>query len=520
MKILIYSKSKSGYFPIKFSSSAGEYIRIFIWLDFLSYCPIFQFLFTNQYAYFHTIHSENCTSSLIFINMSQTNTSKSASEHRGAFGGQPTDRNINSMGNNENNRNAPKKPLSFSNTVKASLFPKKDQAIIYPAIDGLQVKDYVVETGKLVNPQNIQFASRMSNNRICIYFNTKELVNRFIEKEGGITINQIFVPARKLIMPAKRIIVSNVSPCIPHHVLEEKIKEENIKIVSPISFIGAGIGVEQYKHVLSFRRQFFVAEESSGSIPSSLMISFDNEEYRVYLTDDQMRCFRCKETGHVAAKCMNTADEANILDETSENTAKRPPPSSTNTLDDDIPPLTQDSENEVRSEDENNTLETAKINQSPLKNSECAKPDSRDLSQDDTFRQPARPQKTSKAKRRKVDDSQSTDEEEQEDLQEIEVLWKKDNDYVIDFLNFTEFLRNVKGRDKPADIAKRYTSDLEGLIEIIKDARPLISKRATKERCRRLSSSLIKALQSQGKDISSLCRSSSIESISSEKSSY
>lgn len=448
------------------------------------------------------------------LNMNQTKQSERASDYRGASDKQPTDRNTSNV-SNENDGSEIRRPLSFSNTVKASLFPKKDQAIIYPAIDGLQVKDYVIETGKLVEPKNILFASRMSNGRICIYFSSKEVVNRFIEKEGGLTINDMFIQARKLIMPAKRIIVSNVSPCIPHHVLEEKLKQENIKVVSPVSFIGAGIGLDQYKHVLSFRRQFFVAEETAASVPSSLLIKFDDEEYRIFLTDDQMRCFRCREIGHVAARCTRADNETVIIPVRPENRGKRPPPSPSNTTEDDVFNLSQEPENDSGTED-NVSITEVDESQLIVPDAEGVMPTNEP--RNDIFRQPT---KLPKAKRIRVDRPSTDEEDGQDNLQEVEELWKKDNDYPIDFINFSEFMNKVKGSEKPAEIARRYTQDLEGLITVIKDARVLISRRATKQRCRRLIEALVKVLNKEGNNISCpLGRSSSQESVRSDRSSY
>lgn len=100
----------------------------------------------------------------------------------------------------------------------------------------------------------------MSNNRVCVYLSSKEVVQSFMVTHGaGINIADSFIPARRLITPAKRIVLSNVSPCIPHAIIEEALRSVKLKPVSPISFIGAGMGLEEYKHVMSFRRQVFIA---------------------------------------------------------------------------------------------------------------------------------------------------------------------------------------------------------------------------------------------------------------------
>lgn len=444
-----------------------------------------------------------------------------ASEHRGVPLSQPESETTKDVTKQTEISQSVNEPKSFSNTVKASLFPRKEQAIIYPAIDGLQVRDYVVETGKIVGPKNILFASRMSNNRICIYLTTKTLVESFVEKEGGITINDIYIPVRKLIIPARRFIVSNVSPCIPHHVLEERLKNEGVKLVSPVSFMGAGIGVDEYRHVLSFRRQFFATEDTTSSIPPTLLIKYDDEEYRVFLTDDQLKCFRCKEVGHVAAKCQYQLIETVSTFTSQRNPNKRPPPSSS--VPDEVPysPTEEDTPQNSRESNMDVTENISTDNHSrqisiPL------------VDEGNTFKAPKNPvnlprNPTKRAKLEKA--SPCLD----ENYDEIEVLWRDETDNVMSYIEFTEFLKKAKGKDKPIEIARRYTDNIAGLIDLIKNAKPLITNRAPKERCRRLVAALKKALLSEGVTTISppLSRTSSQESLamsqegeSSEQSSY
>lgn len=459
------------------------------------------------------------------------NNSEHASEHRGVperlpVAGTSTDVNA------RTESIMLKKPLSFSNTVKASLFPRKEEAIVYPAVEGLLIKDYVIETGKKVGPKNIRYVSRMSNNRVCIYFSSRQIVDQFIEKDGGVTINDIFVAARKLIMPAKRIIVSNISPCIPHHVLEDKLKELNVKLVSPISFLGAGIGLEDYKHVLSFRRQVFVAEETIDFVPSTMVIKYDSEECRVFLSDDQMRCFKCKEVGHIAAMC--TSEERSVVarEEISQG-RKRPPPSSFGTTEDEVTSPQQEKancEDDMRSQTVNEfemLSEDVEITQNEGNlasgvTTVLEPPKVPETQETTTFTRPSENRKKVKndAKRIKVDRLPSTERE--EDFHEIQSVWNDGSNYTIDFVNFTEFLRNVRGSDRPIEVARRYTNNIEGLVDLIKIVKPLIAARATKERCRRLIVALKKALILEGNDTLSppLSRSTSQESISSERSSY
>lgn len=173
--------------------------------------------------------------------LAETSTIQNASEHRGvqetsndlSNNGPSSSKNHTEMAQdtkNVSNQRPASSSTLFSNIVKTTKYPKKDQAIVFPAIDGITVKDIVYEMAEKIDPQNIRFASRMSNNHS----------DAFITDFSGVNIGDTFVTARKLITPAKRIILSNVSPCIPDFVIEDAFKAINLKTVTPITNIGAG----------------------------------------------------------------------------------------------------------------------------------------------------------------------------------------------------------------------------------------------------------------------------------------
>lgn len=421
------------------------------------------------------------------------NSTEVASEYRSV----PSCQSTSSVSNAQKLNTQPKK-MSFSGAVKASAFPRKEQAIIFPVIEGLQIRDYVVATGDLVDPKDILFASRMSNNRVCLYFSSKTIVNTFIEQHGGVEINDIFVPARKLILPAQRIILSNVSPCIPHEAIEENLKEKGLKLVSPISFIGAGIGIDKFRHVYSFRRQVFVAVDQTVEIPNSVSVVFEQEEYRIFLSDDKLRCFRCKEEGHIASNCLLPPPDFTIpgvsgkrsqpvMEGTSETTSLEVQRSVDLTEEPEVPDISQEDPDRLLYNTVSDPPAVARLS-----------------SQESDEIRPV-------SKKIKVD----VKPERAESYEEMEKFWQGDNEKPIDFVNFSQFLKQVKGSNRPLEIARVYTQDINGLIELLKNVQAFISERSIKERCKRLIVSLKKALMKEGNPISSppLSRSSSVSSL-------
>jgi hypothetical protein len=169
-------------------------------------------------------------------------------------------------------------PPTMSNTKS----PKKEQAIILAVTADLKLVDYVRPIANIVGAKHIIFASRISNNRICIYLDSVELVDSLIAQYKSVQINEYEVNIRRLITPSQRIILSNVCPSIPNEVLINEIKRIGYTTLSPMTHLRAGIRDEELTHILSFKRQIFVQPNDTITLPSSLVI---------------------KVQGHIASQC-------------------------------------------------------------------------------------------------------------------------------------------------------------------------------------------------------------------------
>lgn len=65
---------------------------------------------------------------------------------------------------------------------------------------------------------------------------------------------------------------------------------------SNIILICAAIQNHNYLHIMVFRRQLYVAIEENITLPSSLLITFQGNNFRIFI---------CKNTSHIAKKCSN-----------------------------------------------------------------------------------------------------------------------------------------------------------------------------------------------------------------------
>ena len=181
--------------------------------------------------------------------------------------------------------------------------PSRDQALVFNSIDGIPQRDYILAIGKIISPKNIVFVSRISNNRFCIFLSSKQILDLLLESTQYITINDQQIPIRRLINPSKRIVISNVCPSIPNHVILDALKNINITPVSEIAYLKAGINIEGYEHILSFRRQIYIKNEDLPNLPGSLPLLHNETEFRVFFTDDRITCFLCKSSGHNSNTC-------------------------------------------------------------------------------------------------------------------------------------------------------------------------------------------------------------------------
>lgn len=346
-------------------------------------------------------------------------------------------------------------------------FPKKEQAIIMNVDEELSRIDYVKSIGKIVGPKNIIFASRISNDRVCMYLSSVQTVENLITKYKSININGINIGIRKLITPSKRVIISNVCPSIPHEIVEEALKKVGLKLVSSLSFLRAGFQDDEYNHILSFRRHVYVTPDEQIQLTPSLVINYEDTNYRIFLTYDDLTCFICGRQGHISSTCsaQQPAESQTPMD-TEEHRHKRPPPSESL----DTPPA----DGAVQSPQY--ILKNPNKTQTP-----------------DPFQKP-----TNMPKKPRMTDpepnldrskpSSSTESLQLDvDIEPIKLLIeKKPKSFPVTYNVFKSFLENCKGNPDPLSEAKRCSNDVEALLQMMYDLYPHLPNKAAKSKFTRI----------------------------------
>lgn len=163
----------------------------------------------------------------------------------------PTPINRGASTSNTVNTQPQANPQSFANIVRQKIVPTKDLGIILMANNNeLKLFDYVKAIGSLVSPKNITHASRIAHDRICIYLKSKKIIDELMINRNSIKIAHMNIPIRRCVTPSRRIILSGVSPIITDEEIETILKNHNLQVVSSVTHLRAGMGEDEYSHIL------------------------------------------------------------------------------------------------------------------------------------------------------------------------------------------------------------------------------------------------------------------------------
>lgn len=394
--------------------------------------------------------------------------------------------------------------MNYAGAASTENFPKKEQAIVMDVIEETTLKDYVSQIAKLTSPTHIRFASRISNNRVCIYLATKEIADTLIEKHKTIKIGNTVIEIKPLITRAKRVILSNVCPVIPHSVLQNILLGIGVKLESKISFIKAGMADPGFAHIMSFRRQVYVRPTDIPKIPDSFQVQYEDTKYWVFASSDSLACFLCKTEGHLARNCPANVNNQTIPVEQSppsqseinntiisENSGINP----TNMEETSIDLLHNINNREIQAPEQ---IETDKIPiKRPLSISTAGSIiNSKDLSgsqsslaslQEGKYtkenkKDEEKIETKSKNKKAKLNpNSDSGMKDLHENLNTVkEIIEDPAQNFPLDFLSFKSFFDKAVGNPLAAEVAVEYTNDIESISKMMRELYPNLPTRSLK----------------------------------------
>ncbi|CAI6352078.1 unnamed protein product [Macrosiphum euphorbiae] len=383
---------------------------------------------------------------------------------------------------------------SFATTVANSPVPKKEQAILIDINEAIPHKDYIIAIGNIVKPVNIIFASRISNKRLCIFLTNKALVDNLIINYPIITVNEQQFKIRKLHNPNKRIILSNVYPNIPHEAIENEFNNLNIGLRSNISFLRAGIQDAEFSHILSFRRQTFINHDDIEKLPSSILINYDDTNYRIFISDDSLTCFLCKTQGHIASNCPNKLEEhiietqIDINDNNSVNTYKTKSKienliitsnEEDQTFDMDLDPIS----GTKRSLPESFNFPSPSLLDTPIVIDNPSQSNILEI-QPKTIQETKKPKTISSSLKQFLENLDNN-------LGPAEEIFNENEDLKIDYITFKHLFENNQGDFNPHDIFTEYKITKEELLDILLKIKPTLKNKSIKNRLTRFARKIV-----------------------------
>lgn len=435
---------------------------------------------------------------------------------------------------------------SFAETTSNTSLPKKDQAIVFESIDNIPQIDYIIAISKLTSPKNIKFVSRISNNRFCIFFKDKNTVDLLITNHPSIKLNDhTIIKIRRLINPAKRIIISNVSPAIPNDSIISHLKDHNIQIVSPITHVNAGFNIPELAHILSFRRQVYINPDDFQKLPNSVLIIHENTPHRIFFSDDTLSCYLCKLKGHTSKQCKNPPTEtlknkinvyqestnyisnSNITDDNiaynkpichtlsepmvhSNSNSSSPTTIQPTLLDDPIPSETSQDDSMFMTPITTNQIKRPALSStsssSTHDSSSIKSPAQGTISKEiPTTISNSKPNKKSQPASKKIKINKSIENlvsQLDETLEPIKSSFDEFPNKKINFVQFKYIIENTLGVPNPAPVLEPFNITCLEMIEVIELIKPKINIPSLKNRMTRLCNSLLdKALSTEHSQI-------------------
>ena len=171
------------------------------------------------------------------------------------------------------------------------------------SIDGVAIEAYVKAAASLVKPENIIAASR-ANGSVIVFLDSLPSVEEVCMY--GLTVGDSFVNVQPLVKPATKVVLSGVPPFIPNCVLENELSQYG-RIVSTMRIIPLGCKQPNLRHVKSFRRQVFML--CDDNLEGVINVVHEERYYRVYLSTDEIVCYKCHKKGHIQRNCRENLEK-------------------------------------------------------------------------------------------------------------------------------------------------------------------------------------------------------------------
>ena len=162
------------------------------------------------------------------------------------------------------------------------------------------VEECSLAVAEVVGATSVKSAARM-NGGVVIFVDEVDKANTVVA--NGVVIQDTFVSVTPLATPATKVLLSNIPPFINDALI---IKELNRfgKVVSAVKKLPSGCKSPTLKHVVSHRRiLYMILNDRTRDLKVTFKLTVDGFDYTLFATTENMRCFGCKEEGHLIRSC-------------------------------------------------------------------------------------------------------------------------------------------------------------------------------------------------------------------------
>lgn len=179
--------------------------------------------------------------------------------------------------------------------MSSKIFPRDDQAVVIFPVEEIEIEECLNALGKIVGLSSIQYVSDIMEKEVFVYLDTRSAVVELVKKLSTILVNDKVLYIRRLIVPKKRIIISNVPPSIPHETIEQFFRINNIRVTSDLKFMKADLQDPKHTHICSFKREVFVQPEDTNKVPHTFYVTHEGKQHQVNARIDTVNLFNSKQ---------------------------------------------------------------------------------------------------------------------------------------------------------------------------------------------------------------------------------
>lgn len=183
-------------------------------------------------------------------------------------------------------------------------------AVRFNSVDGYTVQEISIGVADIIGAESIVSVSR-ANRGIIMYLDSIDKVAELCS--SGITVDNEFIQVEQLVKPAKRVIISGIEPFIPNECLTPHLEVLGRVLPNSLRYISASIKTPRLSHVLSHRREVLILlNDTNADVNGSIEIKHMEKKYRVFISSDSMKCFQCKQSGHLRKDCPQMQNDTHI----------------------------------------------------------------------------------------------------------------------------------------------------------------------------------------------------------------